>query len=189
MPKFAFFHYSPPVSRPLGEVVLARAAPAAAPALDRLARAAQRSQGYSPEWLAEWGEEVVVTAEVIHHAVAWTLHVGNEFVGWGAWVAWGRRCRLEHLWIDPPSQRQGWGRLLLSHLAQEARAVGWTALEILSDPTAVPFYRACGAYPDGEIQTAPNRILPRFILSLSVTHPHPRPPGLLPAFLAPPTAL
>ena len=152
-------------SRPL-ELVLARAEPDSAPALTCLTQAAKASWGYRPEFLAAWREELTVDAEFFRAHIAWTITLNGELAGWGAWVAWGRRCRLEHLWIAPAYQRQGLGRVLLRHLAQEARATGWRELEIVSDPFAAPFYRACGAQAAGEFETGPGRILPVFVLAL-----------------------
>ena len=85
-------------SRPL-ELVLARAEPDSAAALTCLTQAAKASWGYRTEFLAAWREELTVDAEFFRAHIAWTITLNGELAGWGAWVAWGRRCRLEHLWI------------------------------------------------------------------------------------------
>jgi GNAT superfamily N-acetyltransferase len=146
---------------------LRRALPAEAGALSDLAIAAMASHGYGPELLAGWRTDLTVTSAQLRSLDVWTAWVAGELAGWGATAAWGRRCRLEHLWIVPARQRQGIGRILLHHLMAEAGAAGWTELEIESEPLAADFYLRCGARVAGVKRLTDGRQLPLFVLPLS----------------------
>lgn len=150
----------------LRDLVLVRAEPGQAAALSELAFAAKASHGYGPELMAGWREDLSVTAGYLRSQFVWTVRVEDELAGWGGTVGWGRRCRLEHLWIAPSQQGQGIGRILLYHLLVEARAAGWKELEIVSDPFAAGFYQRCGAYSAG-VETLPGgRQLPLLLLPI-----------------------
>jgi len=150
----------------LRDLELARADPGQAAALSELAFAAKASHGYGPGLMTRWRGDLSVTAEYLQAQVVWTARVEGELAGWGGTVGWGRRCRLEHLWIAPSQQRQGIGRILLYHLAVEARAAGWEELEIVADPFAAEFYQRCGAQPAGAETLPDGRRLPLLILPI-----------------------
>lgn len=105
-----------------------------------------------------------ITPEYLRTHVAWMVLRDGVPAGWGALAAWGRHCRLEHLWIEPDQQFQGLGRRLLDHLAAGAWAAGWMELEIFSEPRAVGFYERCGAVQVGEHRSPDGVCLPRLLL-------------------------
>lgn len=134
--------------------------------LSALALAAKASHGYGPERLSAWRAELTVSAEYLQTHTVRVAYWGQQLAAWGAVSDWGRRCRLDHLWVAPAHQRQGIGRALLSHLAATAQSARWTELAILSDPLAVGFYQRCGALPAGEELQSDGRRLPLLILPL-----------------------
>lgn len=148
------------------ELELSRAAPGQAAELNALAWAAQASHGYGPERLQAWSAIHAITDDTVSTHPIWIARWDGILAGWGATMAWGRRCRLEHLWIAPGHQRQGIGRLLLGHLASEAHVAGWRELEIVSEPLAAGFYQRCGAEPAGEEVSPEGFRLPVFLLDL-----------------------
>ena len=147
-------------------LVFTRAESSETYALTELAQSARATIGVSSEQIVAWDEEILIDPVFFQSHVVWTLTDRGTLVGWGAWIGRGRRCRLEHLWIRPERQRQGLGRLMLIHLAQDARAAGWLSLEFVAAPSAVPFYRACGARAAGVVEGRPGRILPVMVLEL-----------------------
>lgn len=149
------------------QIELRRAQPGEAGALSQLAFAAKASHGYSHQLMTEWKPDLTVSAEYLQSNITWTVLLQGKLAGWGGLVSWGKRCRLEHLWIVPAAQRQGLGRILLTRLATEARIAGWREMEIISDPLAAGFYKRCGARPAG-VETQPDgRRLPKLALSLA----------------------
>jgi len=148
------------------QITFARADPSLAPDLSSLAFAAKASHGYGPERLSAWRTELTVSAEYLQTHTVRVAYWNQQLAAWGAVSDWGRRCRLDHLWVDPAHQRHGIGRALLSHLAATARSARWTELAILSDPLAVGFYQRCGAQPAGEELQPDGRRLPLLILPL-----------------------
>jgi GNAT superfamily N-acetyltransferase len=153
---------------PSPEPVFLRARPEEAAVLSQLATAAQETWGFPQEQLDAWGELVHLDPGFFQTHVAWTLSRPSRLLGWGAWAEWGRRCRLEHLWICPKLHRQGFGSLLLKKLALAAQIRGWPAFEIVGEPGAEAFYRACGARRTGHLRSHPDRILDLWDLPLGV---------------------
>lgn len=147
-------------------LTFARADARLAPDLSALAFAAKASHGYGHERLSAWRTELTVSPEYLQTHTVRVAYWDQQLAAWGAVSDWGRRCRLDHLWVDPAHQRLGIGRALLLHLAAAARSARWTELAILSDPFAVGFYQRCGALPAGEELQPDGRRLPLWVLRL-----------------------
>jgi len=65
------------------------------------------------------------------------------------------------MWVTPTAIGSGLGRMLWSHAVETARANGYTAFSIESDPNAEGFYLRHGAKRVGEIvSAATGRVLP-----------------------------
>ncbi|MDG9684142.1 GNAT family N-acetyltransferase [Streptomyces sp. DH18] len=84
-------------------------------------------------------------------------------------VATGRILGFYALLLDPPEldlmfvadsgQGLGIGRLLATHLREEARNAGLTGVRIVSHPPAEGFYRSIGAEPVGTVRADPPAVL------------------------------
>lgn len=80
-------------------------------------------------------------------------------------IATGRILGFYALLLDPPeldlmfvadsAQGLGIGRLLATHLREEARSAGLTGVRIVSHPPAEGFYRSIGAEPVGTVRADP----------------------------------
>jgi len=116
-----------------------------APTLTALARAAKASWGYPDAWLRAWEPELTITAEYIQRHTVFVAESEGCVVGMISIEDGVDGPEIGHLWVDPASQRAGWGRRLLDTAIRHATSNHWTALRILSDPNAVPFYTRFGA--------------------------------------------
>ncbi len=84
----------------------------------------------------------------------------GEILGAGGWslAAPGGRPgtrgvgHIRHVATDPDAVRQGVGRAVLEHIMLTAKASGMSQLLSQSTRTAVPFYRAMGFAPEGDIE-------------------------------------
>ncbi|MFF2230936.1 GNAT family N-acetyltransferase [Streptomyces anulatus] len=84
-------------------------------------------------------------------------------------IATGRILGFYALLLDPPeldlmfvadsAQGLGIGRLLATHLREEARSAGLTGVRIVSHPPAEGFYRSIGAEPVGTVLADPPAVL------------------------------
>ncbi|MGC5533563.1 GNAT family N-acetyltransferase [Streptomyces sp. SR-10] len=84
-------------------------------------------------------------------------------------IATGRILGFYALLLDPPeldlmfvadsAQGLGIGRLLATHLREEARRAGLTGVRIVSHPPAEGFYRSIGAEPVGTVRADPPAVL------------------------------
>ncbi len=150
--------------------ILRMAAPADAGRLTQLALLAKSHWGYTDEQIAAWRDDLTIDVESIQRH--WT--VVAESVGVPAGVLQleitGGQAQLLHLWVDPRHMRRGIGRLLLQASCDHARSLGLAAIQIDSDPFALPFYRACGARTTGSIPAPiagqPQRVRPQLVIDL-----------------------
>ncbi|MER6024281.1 GNAT family N-acetyltransferase [Streptomyces anulatus] len=84
-------------------------------------------------------------------------------------IGTGRILGFYALLLDPPeldlmfvadsAQGLGIGRLLATHLREEARSAGLTGVRIVSHPPAEGFYRSIGAEPVGTVRADPPAVL------------------------------
>lgn len=60
---------------------------------------------------------------------------------------------LDALFVDPSFQRAGLGRKLIDHCAERARSMGSSALHVVGNIHAKPFYLTCGFTVVGTFET------------------------------------
>jgi len=113
--------------------------------LTSIAFAAKRHWGYPERWIESWRPQLTITATYIaDHEVHFAIENGQP-VGFYALVIHQIRLELQHLWVLPERMGQGIGRLLFTHALRRARHLGFSELEIESDPNAGGFYERMGA--------------------------------------------
>jgi GNAT superfamily N-acetyltransferase len=141
-------------------IEIRRATPSDSERATELARGAKAHWGYPAEWLEEWRDDLVVTAEGIERHATFVASIGNEVVGVCQLQQSEDHTMLEHVWVDPARHRQGIGRALVEHARGHARGV----IAIVADPNAEEFYARLGARRVGEVPApmpgAPARVLP-----------------------------
>jgi GNAT superfamily N-acetyltransferase len=113
--------------------------------LTEIAFAAKRHWGYPERWIESWRDVLTIDPEFIvghetHAAVS-----GGRTVGFYALGRKGDRADLLHLWVLPEEMGRGVGRILFAHALERAKALGFSELEIESDPNAEGFYQRMGA--------------------------------------------
>lgn len=144
--------------------VVRPAVPADATAASALARRAKASQGYPPEWIEQWRDDLTMSRQYLQDHASFVAVSGNEIVGVCVLEARGDDASLEQLWVAPEYQQGGIGRALVERALEAARRAGVRHVEVESDPFAEAFYVRLGARRIGErpapMPTAPERSLP-----------------------------
>jgi len=120
-----------------------------AAALTEIAFAAKRHWGYPERWIESWRDVLTVQPEFIASHDTYAAILGGRKVGFYALGRKQDRLELVHMWVLPDAMGQGVGRSLFTHAVERARALGYQALEIESDPKAEGFYLRMGAYRVG----------------------------------------
>jgi GNAT superfamily N-acetyltransferase len=130
--------------------------------LTTLARQAKAHWGYSPELLARFADDLVLSEAAIGRDEVWVLDGHDGPIGFHRVVV-GEPAVLEDLWIEPAAIGAGHGRRLWLHAVEVARRAGAEAIELDADPNAVGFYERMGARQVGDTPSAivPGRTLPR----------------------------
>lgn len=142
-------------------IQIRRATPSDSERATEVARTAKAHWGYPADWLAQWREGLVISADDIQRHETWVAETDEGVVGVCQMQGDGGKFILEHVWVDPSAHGRGVGRALVEH-AQ--RSVGQGLLHIVADPNAEPFYVKLGAQRVGEVEApmpgAPERKLP-----------------------------
>ena len=139
-----------------------RARPDEAGKLSGLALRSKATWGYTTDQMAIFADELTLTPEKFEPQATCVLEYDGRIVGYYILCRQSEAAiELEHLFVDAPMLRQGFGSVLFEHARKEAIARGFTRMSIQSDPNAEGFYLAHGARTIRQIPTSiPNRTLP-----------------------------
>jgi N-acetylglutamate synthase-like GNAT family acetyltransferase len=157
------------------KVQIRTASPEDARVLSKLAVRAKSSWGYPRDWIARWSSDLTITPEYLAVHETFVAMSGDDPIGVCALELRGDEASLEHVWVDPGSQKSGVGRTLVEHALRLAAHAGVARVSVLSDPYAEQFYRKLGAHPVGVVAApmpgAPDRELPvlEFVLTGETT--------------------
>jgi len=118
--------------------------------------------GYDAVFLDQCRALLTLTPDYIRQHGVYVADEKGTAIGLYALVDEGAFVDVDLFFIEPNCTRRGVGRALWKHMVVEARRYGRERLQIISDPFAVPFYRAMGAEPVGETPNGlqPGRMLP-----------------------------
>ena len=122
------------------DLIFRNATPEDSEGLTRLARRAKASWGYPESWLREWRPQLVFTKDYIEDNPVIVAVSGDSLIGVVALEDSGEP-EIGHLWVAPEHQDKGVGRRLIQRAVAIAAERGWSALRIVSDPHALPFYK------------------------------------------------
>lgn len=133
------------------------ARPDEAPAVTDLIVRSKRSWGYSEEFMALVGADMVISAADIETDHVEVLAIDDELIGMirlqrGEGHAW-----LQDLFVDPEAMGRGHGKRLFERAAEQSRGWGYAEMHFDSDPNAESFYLRLGAT---RIGTTPSSIVP-----------------------------
>jgi len=114
---------------------------------------AKASWGYPDAWLRAWRAQLQFTPEVFAECRVLVAEEDSRILGVVAFAFDLKRTQgeIEHLWVDPSSDRRGIGRALLEATFEHARDAGISSLRVESDPGARPFYEKLGAVYEGDV--------------------------------------
>lgn len=152
------------------------ALPQDAGAISALALRSKGHWGYSAEQMAVFARELTLSPVELAARVSHVAEEDGRIVGFFTLEpSDGGAAELEHLFVDPARLRCGLGAALFRHACAVARAAGFRALVIQSDPNAAGFYESMGARLRGHVDSSiPGRRLPLFELELDLEVASPR---------------
>lgn len=98
----------------------------------------------------------------------YVAELGARVVGFAQLVGAPPTGLLDDLFVDPDAMGRGAGSQLMNHVMDEARQLGFTDLELDSEPNARGFYERFGAQfvRDVPSDAIPGRTLPRMRIPL-----------------------
>jgi GNAT superfamily N-acetyltransferase len=147
-----------------------RARPEQADILSELAFRSKSHWGYDDAFLTSCRQALTVSpAEIATSYVYAFVDAGGYISGFYRFVAHeGDVAELDSLFVEPRAIGKGVGKRLWQHAVELARSLGFTTLELQSDPYAEGFYLAMGAKRCGDSKSTvtPGRMLPLMRYSL-----------------------
>jgi GNAT superfamily N-acetyltransferase len=122
-----------------------RAKPEDAGSLTAIALSAKRHWQYPEDWIESWRPLLTILPDYILNHETFVGQVEQRKVGFYALAVVGDRMSLEHLWVLPEAMGKGVGRALFTHALGRASPLGFSEIDIESDPNAEGFYLRLGA--------------------------------------------
>jgi GNAT superfamily N-acetyltransferase len=132
----------------------------------RRAVVAERRQLEALQWRASLGNEgdrdallrhpdaIDLPAEQIAAGGVFVLEENGKILGFSAIVPReDGDTELDALFVEPDDQRRGFGRQLIEHCAELARAAGSKGLHVIGNSHAKAFYLSCGFEILGPFET------------------------------------
>jgi len=99
-------------------------------------------------------DAIELPIEQIAAGGVFVLELGPDLIGFAAILPRADGdSELDAVFVEPAAWRRGFGRLLIEHCADEARAAGSTALHVTGSPHAEQFYLACQFKRAGSVET------------------------------------
>jgi GNAT superfamily N-acetyltransferase len=149
------------------------AQPSEAPDLSHLARRSKAYWGYDSEQLDLWEQDgsFSVPPEACATELVGVAEDESSLIGFYRLSGHAPIGKLSDLWVAPEAIGTGLGKELAHRAMERARDLGFTALNINSEPNAEGFYTHLGATRVGELPAPlagePDRVLPTMILRIS----------------------
>lgn len=138
----------------VGDVLIRRAEVSEQRSLEALERRAGLANPGDREAILARPEIIEVPLEQIVAGDVLVLETEGVVAGFAAVKARSDgEIDLDGLFVDPPMQRRGFGRLLVEHCCRIARARGATTMFVIGNPHALDFYLACGFEMIGTAKT------------------------------------
>jgi len=143
-----------------------QATAADAPELTAVAMRSKAHWGYDAEFMRRVAPLLDFGSVDIEREHIYVLEADDPIAGFYRLSEIDGRPFLDDLWVDPPHMCAGIGRRLWFHALDRARDLGWTYLEIESEPSAEGFYLCMGARRVGEQRSSTGRLLPLLRIDL-----------------------
>ena len=136
------------------ESVIRVAVPSEQKSLEELERRAGLANPGDREGILAHPEVIEVPPEQIVSGDVFVLETNGIVAGFAAVnPRLDSDTDLDGLFVDPPMQRCGFGRLLVEHCVGIARERGSRHLYVIGNPHAEAFYKACGFEQIGTAET------------------------------------
>jgi len=136
--------------------------------LSDLALRSKAMWGYAPAFVEACRAALAVTVEEIRDTPVYVHDEGAGVDGFYGLAGRPPRATLEYLFVDPEATHRGIGTRLLMHAIATACRLGFTEIEVESDPNAERFYLHRGAVRIGEVESTveAGRKLPLLLIDL-----------------------
>lgn len=122
--------------------------------LEDLQRSASLALHDYREALLEYPDAIELPAEQIAAGHVHVAERSGRLYGFMVLMpAEGGELELDGLFVDPKSQRRGFGNALIARAREIAKNEGALAITVVASPTAQEFYEACGFALTGPAQT------------------------------------
>ena len=136
------------------DTIVRPAVPADRGTLEALQRRASLGNEGDRDALLRHPDAIDIPEDQIASGRVFVLEHGAAIVGFSAILPRADGdTELDALFVEPSTQRRGYGRLLVEHCAKEARTAGSTTLHVVGNPHAEKFYLACGFKQFGTFET------------------------------------
>jgi ribosomal protein S18 acetylase RimI-like enzyme len=146
-----------------------QALPGESDALSQIALGAKAHWGYSARWMEIWKPQLTFGPDYFQENESWVAVEGKKLIAFYTLQEKNGNAWIENLWVLPEYIGKGVGKQLFLHVMSRARELGYTTLQLESDPNAVGFYEKMGMHKIGQRHSeveGQRRILPLMEIGL-----------------------
>jgi len=131
-------------------VLVRRTLPEEADVLSEIAFSAKGHWGYPERWMEIWKPQLIFSPEYFIKNESWTAEHDNKPIAFYTLQDKDGNAWIENLWVLPKYIGEGIGKQLYLHALSRSRELGYSKLQLVSDPNAVGFYEKLGMIRIGE---------------------------------------
>jgi len=131
-------------------ILIRHTLPEEAESLSEIAFSAKAYWGYPKHWIEIWKPQLIFEPEYFIENESWTSEIDDLPVAFYTLEEKDGNAWIENLWVLPKYIGEGIGKGLFVHALSRARDLGYSKLQLESDPNSVGFYEKLGMTRIGE---------------------------------------
>ena len=137
--------------------------PSEADVLSDIAFSAKAHWGYPQRWMEIWRSQLTFSPDYFEEIKGWVADNDGSQIAFCTLEEKNDNAWIENLWVLPEYMGVSIGERLFTQALSRARELGYSKLQLVSDPNAIGFYEKMGMKKIGEINfpiEGQDRILP-----------------------------
>lgn len=114
----------------------------------------KKNWGYTDELMHLWESDLRVCEDYILHNKVVKVFAQSDYIGFFALKPdVGKNIEIDHLWLLPDKQHQGYGRVIFQYIFFYMKSNGYNKATLVAEPHSKGFYDKMGGKITGQFQS------------------------------------
>lgn len=152
----------------MSNMIFKKAITTDAKALTELTIRSKSYWNYSAGQIEEWRDDLTITPNYIDDACVYILFVDSQLIGYYSYLKLDAdKVKLDNIFLEPDCIGKGLGIIMMNHLIENVKNLGYSKVVLDSEPNAEGFYKNYGFKVTGRLESSiTDRFLPIMELDL-----------------------